>query len=357
MRFWREGARSFLRYPESKYPGSMVMGDCGAFSYRSAATPPYSVAETLDFYTNGGFTHGCSVDHLIFDFLDDRAAAPKEAKRRFEITLENAAEFRKAATSLGRGFTPLGVVQGWSAKSMAAAAATLCKQGYTFLAVGGMVPLRINEIDRALATIRDAIPSRTKLHVLGFGKTEHLDVLDKHRVSSFDTTSPLLRAFKDDRRNFYTCDQKGQIQYFTAIRIPQAIDNDKLLRRARRGQLDQDSLLALEATALKSIRGFASRRVRIEKAVEDVLAYGRYALWDDTISTLANDKRLAQLRSYYTETLVARPWEQCNCRVCRESGVEAVIFRSSNRNKRRGMHNLHVFYKFLSDMKSEKART
>ena len=355
MRFWREGARSFLRYPTSRFPDSMIMGDCGAFSYRNAQVPPYSVAETLDFYADGGFSHGCSVDHLIFDFLEDRAAAPPGAKRRFDITLENAAEFQKHAKALGKGFTPLGVIQGWSAKSMAAAAAALCKQGYSYLAVGGMVPLRIEDIDYALDTIRAAIPSRVKLHVLGFGKTEHLEVLQRHKVSSFDTTSPLLRAFKDGRRNFYARDASGQIQYFTAVRIPQAIDNDKLLRRAKRGKLDQDNLLTLEATALKSVRGFASRRVRVEKAVEDVLTYGRYALWDDTASKTANDKRLEQLRGFYMETLNARPWENCLCRVCREIGVEAVIFRSSNRNKRRGMHNLHVFYQFLSDMKFERA--
>ncbi len=327
----------------------------GLLVSRAIVVPPYSVSETLDFYGDGGFSHGCSVDHLIFDFLDDRAAAPPEAKRRFDITLENAREFQKQAKSLGRAFTPLGVIQGWSAKSMATAATALCKQGYSYLAVGGMVPLRIEDIDYALDTVRAAIPSRVKLHVLGFGKTEHLEVLQRHKVSSFDTTSPLLRAFKDGRRNFYARNPEGQIQYFTAVRIPQAIDNDKLLRRAKRGRLDQDNLLTLEATALKSVRGFANRRVQVEKAVDDVLAYGRYALWDDTASKTANEKRLEQLRGFYLETLNARPWEKCRCRVCREIGVEAVIFRSSNRNKRRGMHNLHVFYQFLSDKKFEKA--
>lgn len=349
MRFWREGARSFLRYPKSKFPNSMIMGDCGAFSYRNAHVPPYSVGETLDFYADGGFSHGCSVDHLIFDFIDDRAAAPKEAKRRFDITLENANAFFKQSKALKGGFTPLGVIQGWSAKSMAAAAVALCKQGYTYLAAGGMVPLRIEDIDHALDAIRDAIPARTKLHVLGFGKTEHLDVLQSHKVASFDTTSPLLRAFKDGRRNFYSRDGEGKIQYYTAIRIPQAIDNDKLLRRAKRGRLDQDHLVTLEAKALTSIRGFGSRRIKAEKAVEDVLAYGRYALWDDRLTNGDNEKRLNQLKGFYLETLVARPWENCKCRVCSEIGVEAVIFRSSNRNKRRGMHNLHIFYQFLSD--------
>src|SRR5262249_11316416 len=109
MRFRREGARAFLRFPIDRYPGSMVMGDCGAFSYRSSKEPPYTITDTLEFYEDGGFTHGCSVDHLIFDFLDDDVPSPKEARRRQEITLANAEEFFGKARALGRRFTPVGV--------------------------------------------------------------------------------------------------------------------------------------------------------------------------------------------------------------------------------------------------------
>jgi hypothetical protein len=31
--------------------------------------------------------------------------------------------------------------------------------------------------------------------------------------------------------------------------------------------------------------------------------------------------------------------------------VEAVIFRTSNRNKRRGIHNLHVFHTHLNEFR------
>lgn len=344
MRFRREGARAFLRFPEDRYSGSIVMGDCGAFSYREFVEPPYTVDDTLEFYEDGGFTHGCSVDHLIFDFLDDDVSAPEEAKRRQEITLANAEQFLPASRFLGAGFKPLGVIQGWSAASMAEAAAALCQMGYDYLAVGGMVPLRIDQIECALAAIREAIPVKVRLHLLGFGKTEHLQGLRQYGVTSFDTTSPLVRAFKDGRRNYYACGDDGALDYYMAVRIPQAIDNDKLLRRAKSGRLDQDSLLKLEAAALQAVRGYADRRATLSEAVDAVVAYGRYALWDDAASDTRNEARLESLKTSYTRTLGDRPWEACSCRVCRESGVEALIFRSSNRNKRRGMHNLQVFY-------------
>jgi hypothetical protein len=349
MRFRREGARAFLRFPESRFPGSLVMGDNGAFTYREEVEPPFTIDDTLEFYEDGGFTHGCSIDHLIFDFLDDGVAPSAEAKRRSEITLAFAAQFLPAAKALGPGFTPLGVVQGWSASSMADAARDLVAMGYDYLAVGGMVPLKIEQIERALSKIRAVLPDRVALHILGFGKTDDLHRLEPYGVASFDTTSPLLRAFKDGWRNYYARSSTGELSYYTAIRIPQALENDRLARAARSGRLDQDSLLHLEAAALGELRAYAGSAHSSDAALAAVLEYGRYALWDDTLSEARNEQRLTQLRAAYSVTLADRPWEYCGCRVCRESGVEAVIFRSSNRNKRRGIHNLHVFYDHLKN--------
>lgn len=347
IRFRREGARAFLRFSKAEYPKSMVMGDCGAFSYRTLRIPPYTVDDTLEFYDDGGFSHGCSVDHLIFDFLDDRAAAPQGARRRREITLENARDFLKASPSLGRSFKPVGVVQGWSPRSMGEAAASLCKMGYDYIAIGGMVPLRFEQIEQALAAIRSEIPRSTKIHLLGFGKIEHLGAVRKYGITSFDTTSPLVRAFKDGSRNYYASSPDGSLNYYMAIRIPQALDNDKLLRHAKKGHLDQDSLLRFEKSALAAVRGYAARKVKLDTAVDAVLAYGRYALWDETLTDKQNERRLSSLQVSYSKTLGDRPWENCICNVCSESGVEALIYRSSNRNKRRGMHNLQVFYSHL----------
>jgi len=343
MRFWREGARRFLRYPLSRYPNSMVMGDCGAFSYRNLAAPPYSVEDTLDFYADGGFTHGCSVDHVIFDFNEGSAKPSADARERYEITQENARAFFRRARGM-RGFTPVGVIQGWSPLSMGRAAGSLAAMGYRYVAVGGMVPRKTPQIAMALAAIREAIPSSVRLHVLGFGKTENLDLLRYYKVGSFDTTSPLLRAFKDAKKNYYALRTDGQLDYYTAVRIPQAIDNAKLLRHAKRGSLDEDRLLHLEAAALHAVRTYGDGRCSVSDAVEAVIAYGRYALWDDRLRDERNERRLHDLRKAYTRTLRDRAWDRCDCRVCQETGVEALIFRSSNRNKRRGIHNLHVFY-------------
>jgi hypothetical protein len=323
------------------------MGDCGAFSYRNLPKPPFTSTEMLEFYVDSGFTHGCSVDHVIFD-LDEAITKPNlEVRARYDITLENAATFIKHAKSL-RNFTAVGVVQGWSTRSMARAAQRLCSMGYKYLAIGGMVPLKIAQIAKILSAIREEIPSSVKLHALGFGKFEHMDVLRFYDVHSFDTTSPLYRAFKDQVKNYFAVNSTGDLDYYTAIRIPQAIDNDDLIRNARRGRLDSDRLLKLEIEALQAVRDYGLFKCSKVDAVEAVLAYGRYALWNHNTTTQFNEKRLEALREAYLRTLQDRAWEKCSCRVCVELGVEVMLFRSSNRNKRRGIHNLHAFHSSLN---------
>lgn len=351
MRFRRDGARAFLRYSEKRFPGSLVFGDCGAFQYREQESPPYAAADTAEFYADGRFTHGCSVDHVIFDFDDEPSRGPQEVssaiRHRYDVTLSLARDFIRESKRIGKHFTPLGVVQGWSAQSMADAAGKLSKMGYTYLAVGGLVALEEPQIHRALAAIRSAIPGKVKLHLLGFGKIERLKEYHTYGVASFDTTSPLLRAFKDATRNYFAPGGRDELQYYTAIRVPQATRNAKLKRRAREGRLDQEQALALEGAALDSLRRYEKRRVRLELTLDRVIEYWSALNWTEHTSSAKRERGRIHQREIYRRTLADRPWEKCACRTCREGGIESVIFRSSNRNKRRGIHNLHVFYRHL----------
>ncbi|MBO9128587.1 tRNA-guanine transglycosylase DpdA [Bacillus sp. 165] len=51
-----------------------------------------------------------------------------------------------------------------------------------------------------------------------------------------------------------------------------------------------------------------------------------------------------KLRPHYERVLEDQPWKNCGCEICRDVGVEVIIFRGNNRNRRRGFHNTHVFY-------------
>jgi len=356
MRFRRDGARKFLRYEEKDYPGSLLFGDCGAFQYRNLPEPPYRAADTVEFYADGRFTHGCSVDHLIFDFDEEPARSvrdiSKETRKRYDLTLQLATEFKAESKRLGKSFTPIGVVQGWSAKSMADAAVALVKMGYTYLAVGGLVPLKDAQIQRALTAIREAIPRKTQLHLLGFGKIDNILDYEQFGVASFDTTSPLLRAFKDARKNYFWKNGGPDLEYFTAVRVPQAISNSKLKQRAREGRLNQEKMIALEQASLDGLRAYAKKKQALEPTLDAVIAYWDALNWTPTDGGTKARGSAATQRREYSRVLSARPWDKCDCRVCKEGGIEAIIFRSSNRNKRRGIHNLHIFHQHLHHVRN-----
>lgn len=350
MRFRRVGAREFLRLTGPRYARMSIFGDCGAFSYVDHDIPPYTPEMMLEFYADGQFTHGCSVDHIIFDF-DTEAQGIRggstSARHRYEITLENASAFFKASRGMRRGFTPLGVVQGWSPASMGRAAQKLTKMGYGYLAVGGMVPLNARQIHLCLQAIRAEIPSKIKLHLLGFAKAEQIHEFTRYGVASFDTTSPLRRAFKDARANYYQPNRTGTLNYFSAIRVPQATENTRLKRRAKSSGTNQEHLLEQEQSALHHLRRYDQGRESLSSTLQAVMTYGREFLWDARRTEVANNRALEMATAAARETLQHKPWTRCRCKVCREAGIETIIFRGSNRNKRRGFHNIFVFNEHL----------
>lgn len=345
-RFGLVGVRKFLRLDKPEFAHLDIFGDCGAFTYVQDDRPPYTPAEMADFYDECGFTHGCSVDHIIFDFdptLSGMAGGTADARQRFDITLENAVAFRSEAVAMGARFKPLGVVQGWSPGSMAEAARRLVAMGYDYLALGGMVPLKSPEIKLCLGAIRDAVPAGTRLHILGFAKADDIDSFHGYDIASFDTTSPLIRAFKDAKQNYYLPGDGLALSYFTAIRVPQAIENPKLQRLVKRGAFRAEDLVELEALALSSLRAFDRGEAALEDALHHVLVYSTPLFEERRFEECGDSPTLARLRERYRITLAARPWQRCPCAICREASVDVIIYRGSNRNKRRGIHNLAIY--------------
>lgn len=359
MRFRRVGARTFLRLERPEFARLDIFGDCGAFTYHKEEEPPYTPEEMVEFYRDGGFTHGCSVDHIIFDFnqgawgLDGGSG---EARRRFDITLENADAFLKASRRHSSRFTPLGVIQGWSPGSMAEAARRLCKMGYDYLALGGTVPLKSPQIKACLQAIRDAIAPEVRLHILGFAKADDIVSFKPYQIASFDSTSPLIRAFKDAKSNYYLRGDDGRLVYYTAIRIPQALENLKLVRLAKQGVLRQEDLVALERRAIDCVRAYDRDEAGLEETLDAVMAYATPATLGAQIRDLPGSESFKNLRARYWRTLSERPWRRCSCEICRALSVEVMLFRASNRNKRRGIHNLGVF-KTLVESLSERGPT
>jgi hypothetical protein len=385
QRLLRVGARKFLRFDGPKHRDLMLMGDCGAFAYADQERPAYSPEDVVEFYADAEFTHGCHPDHIIFDFhsdnpslseaearqrgglaiqpalefeegadeVDEEAPRPTvrgaSIKKRFDVTLDNAEKFLSLTRSEGMPFEPIGVVQGWSPDSMARAAKLLVKMGYSYLAVGGLVPLKTPDIAHVLTSIREAIPKETKIHLLGFAKADHIGEFKKHDITSFDSTSPLIRAFKDARRNYYLPGTDGKLEYYAAIRIPQAIENARLVQAIKRGQLDPNELQRHESRALQALRGFDQGLVSLTNALEEISSYQHQLTLATEDDPRLQSKAEEKNRRAIEKTLQDAPWKRCGCSICKAVGVEVIIFRSANRNRRRGFHNLGVYRQHVHD--------
>jgi hypothetical protein len=350
QRLLRYGARRFLRFGGPQHKDLMLMGDCGAFAYATNPTPAYSPTEVFEFYSDAEFTHGVSPDHIVFDCdLNNPppSSVSREVRDRVEITLTNAEEFLRLSHSEDGPFVPLGAVQGWSPSSMGEAAHALESMGYQYLAVGGLVPLRVDSIKKVLTAIRERIKPTTRLHLLGFAKAEQIHEFTSFGISSFDSTSPLIRAFKDQRANYYMDSPRSGLDYYTAIRVPQAIENTRLVRGIKRGIFSAEDLHRRESIALSTLRAYDQAQAKSLDALDAVMDYYQFLVRAGDQDAAQQEKALSLMRERVRRTIEDMPWKRCQCDICKAVGVEVIIFRSSNRNKRRGFHNLGVYHRHL----------
>ena len=327
-RLYRIGVRDFFRLDTCKGEPLKSMGDCGAFSYAALPKPPFKPDAVIDFYEGCGFDQGIAIDHVIFGYRPesdtDGEVDPAWVERQ-ELNVELAESFLERWGARGCGFEPVGVAHGWSPGSYADSVARLQGLGYRRIALGGMVPLKTMQIIDCLEAIDDVREADATLHLLGVTRTETITSFAGYGVTSFDSTSPFRQAFKDDKDNYHW---KGRT--YTALRIPQVEGNAKLSARIRAGHIDQGQARALEQHALRAVREYDEERTSIMSVLSAIRAYDE----------LQGRKDLTER---YRETLEDRPWKRCRCGVCASAGVEVILFRGTERNKRRGFHNLFVF--------------
>lgn len=349
-RMLRDGVRKFLRFDDKKYQGAMVMGDCGAFAYVEHNRPAFSPDEVVDFYADGRFTHGISPDHIIFQ-CEVGNPPPSQMDQsvldRYDITLSNAEMFLELSKAEGAPYIPVGAVQGWSPRSIAQAAIRLEKMGYGYLAIGGLVPLKVDIIHLVLTELRKAIRPETKIHLLGFAKADQIQHFTGYGITSFDSTSPLIRAFKDEKANFYLPSPNGGLDYYAAVRIPQATENTRLVRGIKRGIFSTDDLIRREQKALTAVRQYDAGTGTSADALDAVTEYQQFLTLGEERPQKQLDSEMIKMRGLVHRTLTDMPWKQCKCDICRKIGVDVIIFRSANRNRRRGFHNLGVYHQHV----------
>jgi hypothetical protein len=330
-RFMRVGVREYFRLETTSL---QTMGDCGAFTYVREEKPPYTAAEVADFYEECGFDYGLSVDHVILAYraeYDQKHLAgldpvPSDWRARQDLTFKLAEQFLRYREAKSYRFEPIGVAQGWSPESYATAVKTLQELGYQYIAFGGFVPLKTRDILACLQASSLVRKPETQFHLLGITRCENVLTFGDFGVVSFDSTSALRKAFKDDKDNYYTLHGT-----YSAIRVPQVDANPELMRRIVAGQVNQEHARDLEQQCLAILGKFDRREASVEDTVDVLRSY-------ELVFNGSVDRS-----EVYRKVLEDRPWSECPCEVCRRLGIHVMIFRGAERNRRRGFHNLFVF--------------
>lgn len=334
-RLYRDGVSQFFRLPSE----IETLGDNGAFNYVDEPVPPVTVAETLDFYVDCGFDAGVSVDHIIFGYESSLGLsdANDEWQERRRLTLRLAEEFIGIAKDQHAPLQPVGAAQGWSPASYKDSVRALQAMGYTRIALGGMVPLKTPQILECLAAISEVRSSDTELHLLGITRVDSMDDFASHGVTSFDSTSAFRQSFMDDKKNYHTEDDT-----YVALRVPQVDGNPTLRRAILAGLVSQREAVQAERDCLAAVRAHDGSGESTERALS---ALGTYEQVCQTKKTYIPQ---------YRRTLESHPWMRCSCTLCVDLGIEIAIFRGTERNKRRGFHNMSVL---SSKMKKVRATT
>lgn len=332
LRYFRNGMKHFFRLPDNME----TMGDCGAFTYVNEYVPPYRVEEVIDFYENSKFNFGVSLDHIIFGYEkpgeEFDGEILNECKRRQSITLTLAEEFLNK--SKGNCFIPFGVAHGWNKKSYRKSVESLLAMGYTNITMGGMVPLKTPQILETLEEIKPLLKNNIRVHLLGIARPESFLDFVRLGVTSIDSTTPLQQAFKDRKNNYHNLDGTT----YVAVRVPQFDANPSLSRKIKSGAIDQDLARNLEKKAMNALFQYDQNEILLPKALEHVLTYERLH---------SGDKEADKISKDYERTLRDKPWKQCQCNICKSIGINVIIFRGAERNRRRGFHNIQVLYSRL----------
>jgi hypothetical protein len=335
------GVHSFYRL-DTSLP---IMGDCGAFSYRDKERPPYTIDEILDYYETLGFTYGVALDHLIFSSMPD-----EEKSRRLKITLENAQQFLDRCRALNYKVIPVGIAQGWDAQSRQDAIQQLINMGYEHLAMGGLARSGDKVIRETLDVIYPTLRQNRQvkmLHLFGVARLSLVPDLIRYGVTSADSASPVRRAFLGTSEDNYWA--KDGTRY-AAIRVPEVKENgpkkrgvDSTGEVAAKNGMTITSMKTMEQKVLRLLRNYDKGNAGLEETLANVLAYDQ----------LHGDDR--EHETAYRRTLESKAWQKCGCEICNKWGIEVIIFRGNNRNRRRGFHNAYVFYQQFQDITERNA--
>lgn len=318
-----------------------VFGDCGAFSYVNEPDPTITTEQAISLYQLYGFDLGASVDHIPFPEIivnnERLVLSEAERQRRVNLTKDNAAAFIDMHRQRKCSFTPVGIIQGLTSDSYAQQLSLYVDMGYEHVAIGGLIPksdIEILETVQALGKVKASLKKEIWIHLFGVFRPKIQPGLREWGITSFDSATYFRKSWLRSDQNYLGADG----QWYAAVRVPMTSDARTRIRLQTSG-VPLALLERLEQEALSALHEYGAHRRSLDSTLKAVEEY------DFMLNRGADHGR--NLVWAYRRTLEARPWEKCNCNVCSNIGIDVLIFRGSNRNKRRGAHNTLMLYQIV----------
>jgi hypothetical protein len=170
----------------------------------------------------------------------------------------------------------------------------------------------------------------TRLHLNGVYQLKHIAEFAKFGVTSFDSSSPLMKGMKDDKKNYHTLGKN-----YTAIGVPQVDANNNMRKLIASGTIDLNKAIELEKKCLQAL-------ILFDKGQKTK---------DETLCILTEYEKLYNVKAskeyLIDEALTGKPWKKCPCDICNDIGIHVILKRGAARNRRRGFHNMYIAYQEL----------
>jgi hypothetical protein len=319
-----------------------AFGDCGAFSYVNERIPTITTEQAVSLYQIYGFDFGASVDHIPVPEITvndkKRTLHKPERYERVKVTRDNAERFLELHKQRRCTFIPVGVIQGVTPLGYGRQLLEYVEMGYEHIGVGGLVPRSDAEIVEILTAIKKVtadLRHRPWIHLFGVFRPKIQAQIKEAGITSFDSATYFRKAWLRSGQNYLAVDGN----WYAAVRVPMTSD-PRTIKRLQQSGLPLEELKRLEESALKSLHRYAERRQSLDSTLDAIQRYDSILNRSDN-----HDNHEDDLLEAYRKTLVNRPWERCSCPVCSSLGIDVLIFRGCNRNKRRGAHNTLMLYR------------
>jgi len=258
-------------------------------------------------------------------------ATEEQKDYRYQLTIDNAADFIRQHRKAKLNWTPVGAVQGWDPQSYADAARQYVKMGYQYIALGGLVRSSTKAILEVLAAVHQVVPPEVQIHLFGIARLGAMVEFSRLGVRSVDSASYLRQAWMRVAQSYQSISGP-----YAALRIPEAGKSYRAKHMRDHAGLSEVEIAAMERRALDAVRMYDRGECSVDVCLEALLVYDRYVT-----------KERTDMEPLYRRTLEDQPWKHCGCPICRAAGVDVIVFRGNNRNRRRGFHNTFVFYEIL----------